>query len=739
MKALFEAALGALSASRRTLSTAVAVVAVGAIGVVLGVAGVRSLERREIRHAGEALAVASASIADELAVVLHSRVNDVALLAMGILGTEDPVPDTWSYLAALKEGSPFYLWLAVADRNGRLVSATDPSSVGKEYGNADWFAAARASDGARLLDVQRWDEVFSMPALPVVSAMDSPRFEGVLVGLIGMSPIEAMVARRMNDLEAQLSPDTHVDWQIVSDQGVVLADSAQATATAETTAPQPLWSAGRESGETGYVVEGGSAAGPARVLGFARVSGATNAEDLGWRVLLSRPRDEVLAPVHRSMGLMAALVAALLFPTAAAVVWSRRGRRRAENAKHLAHARLQAIVDNAQDAIVVTDHEGRIRDVNPAAENMFGWPRDEMIGREMGDVLIPDGQREAHRLELERCRETGDTRVLGKRLEFAAQRRDGTTFAVEFTVVGLPTNPPLFSAVIRDIEGRRRLEIELRHAQKLESIGQLAAGVAHEINTPIQFVGDNVRFLEGGVAGLLSLIGQYERACADLAEGRDADVVRKRVSRAAEEVDLVYLREEMPKAISQTEEGVQRVSKIVRAMRTFAHQSTTREKQPADLNEALRSTLTVATSLLKYVADVELDLRELPPVPCHLSDLNQVFLNLFANAAHAIEDVVRDSGNRGRITVRSRCEGESVVISVADTGCGIPEEARSRIFDPFFTTKEVGRGTGQGLSLARSIVVDGHGGQLTFETDVGRGTTFEVRLPLGVEPARSAA
>ncbi|MFN8546231.1 MAG: ATP-binding protein [Candidatus Binatia bacterium] len=163
------------------------------------------------------------------------------------------------------------------------------------------------------------------------------------------------------------------------------------------------------------------------------------------------------------------------------------------------------------------------------------------------------------------------------------------------------------------------------------------------------------------------------------------------------------------------------------------------EKLPADLNQALASTLTVARNELKYVADVETDFGDLPPVPCHLGDLNQVFLNLLVNAAHAIGDVVGTTGRKGQIGVRTAQEGGTVLIAISDTGGGIPEGIRDKIFEPFFTTKEVGRGTGQGLALARAIVVEKHGGTLTFESTLGHGTTFFIRLPVGDVVARNAA
>jgi signal transduction histidine kinase len=206
--------------------------------------------------------------------------------------------------------------------------------------------------------------------------------------------------------------------------------------------------------------------------------------------------------------------------------------------------------------------------------------------------------------------------------------------------------------------------------------------------------------------------------------------------KAEETVDMEYLVAEIPKALEQSLGGVERIATIVRAMKAFAHPGQ-KEKAAADLNKALVDTLTVARNELKYVADVETDFGDLPPVVCHLADLNQVFLNILVNAAHAIAAVMKVSGVKGRIRVKTRLDGDRVTVSISDTGCGIPEAIRARVFDQFFTTKEVGRGTGQGLALARSIVVEKHGGRIFFEPNPPQGTTFVVSLPTGFSRAEA--
>lgn len=284
---------------------------------------------------------------------------------------------------------------------------------------------------------------------------------------------------------------------------------------------------------------------------------------------------------------------------------------------------------------------------------------------------------------------------------------------------------------------RAKLEAQALHTSRMESVGSLAAGIAHEINTPIQFVGDNTRFVAGAFNDLFKLLDAFQRASEESLTESDRAELLSHATIMEDKLDFKYLKQEIPKAIKQTLEGVERVANIVRAMKDFSH-PTKDEKSLSDLNTALLSTLTVARNEIKYVAEVVTDLEEsLPPVPCYLGDLNQVFLNLLVNAAHAIADADNQRSDKGTITVTTRRDGQDVVISISDTGKGIPEHLQDRIFDHFFTTKEVGRGTGQGLSISRSIVVDKHGGTLNFDTEEGKGTTFLIRLPISSKETKN--
>lgn len=280
----------------------------------------------------------------------------------------------------------------------------------------------------------------------------------------------------------------------------------------------------------------------------------------------------------------------------------------------------------------------------------------------------------------------------------------------------------------RDITEKQLLEQQLLQAQKLESIGQLAAGVAHEINTPMQFLSDNTRFLDeafGDLQKVLDVCSEQLRNALQENEGG------QKIQAIMEEVDVTYLTEEIPKAISQSLEGIDRVVTIVRAMKEFSHPGV-EGKTSIDINKAIESTVTVSRNEWKYVAELEMELApQLPMVSCFAGSVNQVMLNLIVNAAQAIAEVVRDGANeKGSIRIRTREDGNCVEIRITDTGTGIPEHVRDKIFDPFFTTKTVGKGTGQGLSLVHTVIVEKHGGTLNVETEVGKGTTFIIRLPL---------
>ena len=295
-----------------------------------------------------------------------------------------------------------------------------------------------------------------------------------------------------------------------------------------------------------------------------------------------------------------------------------------------------------------------------------------------------------------------------------------------------------FSTVARDITERKEAErqrdlneVQIRQAQKLESIGQLAAGIAHEINTPAQYAGDNLRFVREGLTDLAAVWQRATAMAAEVKSGAATGESAGAFEQECQRLDAEYLLQEMPKAAEQALEGVERISKIVRAMKEFSHPGSA-DMTLTDLNKAIESTLTVSHNEWKYHAELITHFDpSLPPVPCLPGEFNQVILNLIVNAAHAIAEVAeKNDGGMGVLEVSTAKVGDWAEVRVRDTGPGIPEHVRSRLFEPFFTTKPVGKGTGQGLPIARSVVVDKHRGTIHFETEVGKGTTFIVRLPL---------
>lgn len=281
-----------------------------------------------------------------------------------------------------------------------------------------------------------------------------------------------------------------------------------------------------------------------------------------------------------------------------------------------------------------------------------------------------------------------------------------------------------------DITAQKKLETELQQAQRLESVGRLAAGIAHEINTPVQFVNDNCYFLKDSVPQVRSVLAGHQECLRAVAAGSmTAAEALERTAALELAADLAFLHENMPTAVGRALEGLERIAAIVRSMKEFSHPNQDAASS-ADINVAILSTLTIARNEYKYVADVRTVLGEIPPVLCYVGEVNQALLNIIVNAAHAIGEAVAGTERKGLITVTTLSEEGSVLISIADTGPGIPQAIQDKIFDPFFTTKVVGKGTGQGLAIARSVIVERHRGTLTFESEPGKGTTFLIRLPL---------
>jgi PAS domain S-box-containing protein len=382
----------------------------------------------------------------------------------------------------------------------------------------------------------------------------------------------------------------------------------------------------------------------------------------------------------------------------------------------LAHERnvLRTMIDLIPAFIYAKDAHSRFtacnelvaRRMGTSPENLIGKTDFEFFPREMAEKFFNDEQALIR---------SGEPLINREEVAFDATR--GMNRVILTSKVPLRDEQGNLTGIVGtgfDITDRKAADERLASMERHESIGRLAAGVAHEINTPIQYLKDSVSFVQDGVQELLEYIDALH---ASMPQPREPDE------------NVEELRKEMPPALKLMADGLSRIAEIVRSMKDFSHVDKDEVGQ-FDLNRSIQSTLVVARSQYKDVADVETELSDLPPVTCNGGQINQVLLGLIVNAAEAIGDKNEGTGARGRITVRSRADGEYVVIEIEDTGGGIPEEIREHVFDHFFTTKEVGSGTGQGLSVARKVIINGHNGSLDFTTETGKGTTFIMRLPV---------
>lgn len=401
---------------------------------------------------------------------------------------------------------------------------------------------------------------------------------------------------------------------------------------------------------------------------------------------------------------------------------------------HKAETLFKATSEHALDLISVVDPEGNFVFTSHSHLKVLGYSELDWRGLQLQDLIHPEDRDEYARV-LKASFKTSITpffeyRILHKNGDWRSF--EGRAAIIEHA----SSNRETALLISRDITSRKQaeldrasMEVQLRQAQKLEAVGQLAAGIAHEINTPTQYISDNVRFLEEAFSSLCEMLkregGLLSQATQDTALTGGAAGLLDQIQRE----DLEYLLEEVPNALQQSQEGLARVTSIVKAMKVFSHPGT-EGRVAMDLNQAVESTCVVARNEWKYVANLETDLDdELPKIVCFPGEVNQMILNLVINAAHAIEAANNGPTSMGLIRISTRCKGDWAVLEVSDTGTGIPAKIRDQIFVPFFTTKPVGKGTGQGLSIVHSVASK-HGGTVGFDTEEGKGTTFTVRLPL---------
>ncbi len=392
--------------------------------------------------------------------------------------------------------------------------------------------------------------------------------------------------------------------------------------------------------------------------------------------------------------------------------------------------KLASAVREISEGLVIANNRGENEYVNLAVEKITGYSHDELMGKNLLHFLVTDFSAEQIK-----ANELGLQEGKIQRGKVVCTRKDGSQYTLQYNIAPIidQQGNRNYVSVLSDVTQNELLEQQNRQAQKLEAIGSLAAGVAHEINTPTQYVGNNLLFIKNEFGSIIEMLNKNQLLLNRVKNGEPFNDLIDQLHEDEKAADLDYLSVEIPRAIDESLEGIERVTKIVQAIKEFSHPSMD-EKTPVDLNRAIDTTITVSRNEWKYVADLVPNYYEnLPTVMCSPGEINQVILNLITNASHAIKEQI-DKGvyTRGKIEVSTFAREKSVEIHVKDNGAGIPAEFREKVFNPFFTTKPVGMGTGQGLSISHKVIVNKHGGSLVFDTEIGKGTTFIISLPLMV-------
>ncbi len=399
---------------------------------------------------------------------------------------------------------------------------------------------------------------------------------------------------------------------------------------------------------------------------------------------------------------------------------------------------LAVSFDSIGDGIITTDTEGKVLLLNNVAREITGWGEEEAAGKPFEKIFRIIDEKNHYPIKdflAKKMAQREKKTPAGNSAEYdLLMSREGSRKIISNTVTPIrdrQSNILGCVIVFRDVTEEKKIESQFSLSQKLESIGQLAAGIAHEINTPMQYIGDNTRFVQESFASVCAGLDDYSNLLAALEEEDVTPTILNEIKKRKKELDIEYLKEEIPLALEQSIEGIERVSKLVLSMKDFAHPGK-KEKKFTDINKGIEGTVLISSNEWKYVAVLETDLESrLPPVYCHSDEINQVVLNIILNAAQALREAVeKDSLIRGQIKIKTQSKKDYVEIIISDNGPGIPQEIIDKIYDPFFTTKEVGTGTGQGLTIAHNIIVNKHGGNISVESEVGIGTTFTISLPI---------
>ena len=391
--------------------------------------------------------------------------------------------------------------------------------------------------------------------------------------------------------------------------------------------------------------------------------------------------------------------------------------------------KLLRAVNQSTNIVIIMDVTGKIEYVNSTFTNITGYSIEEVMGSKPNFLMEGLNSNEIlkgiwHNIE---SGEPWEGRFLDT-------HKDGKPLWESISLTPIRNSKGEIAnliAILDDITEKIADESRKSVSQRLESIGQLAAGIAHEINTPMQYIGDNTTFLKSSIESLQQYITKMNSMLENELEDNNPSLVEE-LNNLKQIFDIEYLLEEIPQSIEQTEIGIKRVTNIVKAMKDFVHPNT-KEKVLCNINHGIEVTVTISKNEWKYVADLELQLDDkMPLIYCLQDELNQVILGMIINATQSIEEkFCKKNGKKGKITISTSPDGKDVVIKISDNGNGIKSTNINRIFDPFFTTKEVGKGTGQGLTIAHDLIVNKHGGSISVDSNYGDGTTFTIKIPIG--------
>jgi two-component system, NtrC family, sensor kinase len=410
-------------------------------------------------------------------------------------------------------------------------------------------------------------------------------------------------------------------------------------------------------------------------------------------------------------------------------------RKNIENELRESEQRYRILFQASGDGILIINiKDMKIKYANPAMSTMLGYAENELIGLDVSRIHPHESYKSI--ISEINAQGKGKKKIAGN---IPCLRKDGAIFYTDINSVfseidGVKCNLAFF----RDVTERRQreeqrisMEKQLRQSRTFESIGTLASGIAHEINTPMQYIQDNTLFFSEGIINIFEIINTYQKLIKENIQYDNMKEIQEKIDKVLKDVDIDYLRQEIPSAIKQSLEGIDRVKKIINAMRYFSHVDA-EAMTMADINKAIESAVLVTKNVWKFAADIKTDLDPLlPEIKCFISEINQVMMNLIVNSSNAISDVFGDGANgKGLINISSRKNTNTIIIAVKDNGTGIPEKIKDRIFDPFFTTKDVGKGTGQGLSIVYDVIVNKHKGKIDVNSKVDEGTTFTIQLPI---------